>query len=42
MYIKLEYERLKKVLGESSASTNIRDMAINSWRTLSENDKEVQ
>ncbi|XP_055814901.1 putative high mobility group B protein 11 isoform X3 [Solanum dulcamara] len=40
MYVKLECERLKKVLGESSGSKKIRDMAINAWKTLSENDKE--
>ncbi|XP_060167310.1 putative high mobility group B protein 11 isoform X1 [Lycium barbarum] len=40
IYLKLECERLKKVLGESSGAKKIRDMAINSWRTLSENDKE--
>ncbi|CAN4110946.1 unnamed protein product [Withania somnifera] len=40
MYLKLECERLKKVFGESSGAKKIRDMAINSWRTLSESEKE--
>ncbi|MCD7448619.1 hypothetical protein HAX54_044873 [Datura stramonium] len=40
MYLKLECERLKQVLGESSGAKKIRDMAIDSWRTISENDKE--
>ncbi|XP_049351326.1 high mobility group B protein 9-like [Solanum verrucosum] len=40
MYVKLECERQKKVLGESYGSKKIRDMAINAWKTLSENDKE--
>ncbi|XP_016459675.1 putative high mobility group B protein 11 isoform X2 [Nicotiana tabacum] len=39
IYLKLECERLKKVLGESSGSKKIREMAISSWRTLSENDR---
>ncbi|KAH0731714.1 hypothetical protein KY289_002902 [Solanum tuberosum] len=33
MYFKLECERLKKILGESSGSKKIRDMAINAWKT---------
>nr|XP_016451047.1 PREDICTED: putative high mobility group B protein 11 isoform X1 [Nicotiana tabacum] len=39
IYLKVECERLKKVLGESSGAKKIREMAINSWRTLSENDR---
>ncbi|KAH0728454.1 hypothetical protein KY284_004319 [Solanum tuberosum] len=33
MYFKLECERLKKILGESSGSKKISDMAINAWKT---------
>lgn len=40
MYVKLECERQKKVLGESYGSKKVRDMAINAWKTLSENEKE--
>ncbi|OIT36322.1 hypothetical protein A4A49_29178 [Nicotiana attenuata] len=39
IYLKLECERLKKVLGESSGAKKIREMAISSWRALSENDR---
>ncbi|KAJ8572790.1 hypothetical protein K7X08_009301 [Anisodus acutangulus] len=40
IYLKLECERIKKVHGESYGAKKLRDMVIDSWRTLSENDKE--
>lgn len=40
IFLRKECERLKKVHGESSASRNLRTMAIDAWRILSESDRQ--
>ncbi|KAL2468691.1 High mobility group B protein 10 [Forsythia ovata] len=39
IFLRIACHRLKKTHGESSGSQNIRDMAIEAWRHLSEEDK---
>lgn len=40
IFLRMECDRLKKIHGESSAG-QFRDMAIDAWRHLSKNDREV-
>ncbi|KAL0364859.1 UNVERIFIED_CONTAM: hypothetical protein Sangu_0583500 [Sesamum angustifolium] len=40
IFLRLETHRLKMIHGESSSSQNLRDMAIDAWRCLSEKDKQ--
>ncbi|CAL5330079.1 unnamed protein product [Camellia sinensis] len=40
IFLRKECERLKKVHGESSANRNLRTMAIDAWRILSESDRQ--
>ncbi|XP_051147260.1 uncharacterized protein LOC127262566 isoform X2 [Andrographis paniculata] len=40
IFLKLETKRLKTIHGETSSSHNLREMAIQSWRSLSVNDKQ--
>ncbi|KAI3445429.1 hypothetical protein Pfo_002094 [Paulownia fortunei] len=40
IFLRLETHRLKMVHGESSSSQNLREMAIDAWRCLSEKEKQ--
>ncbi|KAF5952168.1 hypothetical protein HYC85_010112 [Camellia sinensis] len=40
IFLRKECERLKKVHGEGSANRNLRTMAIDAWRILSESDRQ--
>ncbi|KAG8369068.1 hypothetical protein BUALT_Bualt15G0111800 [Buddleja alternifolia] len=39
IFLRLETHRLKMIHGKSSTSHNLRDMATEAWRSLSDNDK---
>ncbi|CAI9103558.1 OLC1v1002069C1 [Oldenlandia corymbosa var. corymbosa] len=39
MFLRMECERLKKIHGENSRNMNLRVMAIEAWRHLSDNDR---
>lgn len=41
IFLRIACHKLKEIYGESSSSPNIRDMAIEAWRHLSEEDKLV-
>lgn len=41
IFLRLETRRLKMIHGERSDSVNLREMAIDAWRSLSDKDKEV-
>ncbi|KAL0422105.1 UNVERIFIED_CONTAM: Pentatricopeptide repeat-containing protein, chloroplastic [Sesamum latifolium] len=42
IFLRLETHRLKMIHGESSSSQNLRELAIDAWRCLSEKDKQEQ
>ncbi|KAL3538282.1 hypothetical protein ACH5RR_001648 [Cinchona calisaya] len=39
LFIKMECDRLRKIHGENSGSLNLRNMAIDRWRHLSQNER---
>ena len=41
LFLKMECQRLRKIHGDASGSRSIRDMAIDAWRHLSEDDRLV-
>lgn len=41
IFLRLESRRLKTILGQSSGSQNLREMAVAAWRCLPEKDKLV-